>query len=84
MRHVLSACFAAALLLSLPVRAMAVEQHQMEDVLKELDHARHHIDEADKAHDHGGHAGEATKLIDKAIQEVKEGIRYRNEHDKKK
>ena len=37
---------------------------------------------ADEAKDHGGHAGAATVLIEQAIREVREGIRYRNEHGK--
>ncbi|MGO4869732.1 MAG: hypothetical protein ACLPGW_03850 [Roseiarcus sp.] len=62
--------------------AMAVDQPHMEGALHDLDHALHEIEIADQFKDHGGHAGAATTLIEQAIHEVKEGIRYRNEHGK--
>jgi hypothetical protein len=52
----------------------------MEETLRQLEIAKHEIEVADRARDHGGHAGAATRLIDDAIRQVREGIRYRDEH----
>lgn len=68
-----AACFVAGM-------AFAADQPHMEAALNALQNARSEILLADQAHDHGGHAGAATQLIDQAIQEVREGIRFRNEH----
>jgi hypothetical protein len=54
----------------------------MEATLQLLENAKHEIEVADQFKDHGGHAGEATRLINEAIHEVREGIRYRDEHGK--
>ena len=62
--------------------AIAVEQPHMEATLQLLENAKHEIEIADQFKDHGGHAGEATRLINEAIHEVREGIRYRDEHGK--
>ncbi|WP_323119821.1 hypothetical protein [Burkholderia alba] len=70
----------AAGLLSLCGIAAAAPQPHMDAALNALENAKREIQVADQANDHGGHAGAATKLIDQAIHEVKEGIRYRNEH----
>ena len=80
MRKLIGAAVAAGAILSYQGVAMAEPQPHMEETLRALDIARHEIEIADAAHDHGGHAGAATELIEKAIREVKEGIRYRNEH----
>jgi hypothetical protein len=61
---------------------IAAEQPHMEATLQLLENAKHEIEIADQFKDHGGHAGEATRLIDEAIHEVREGIRYRDEHGK--
>jgi len=55
-------------------------QRHMEETLRQLEIAKHEIEVADRARDHGGHAGAATRLIDDAIRQVREGIRYRDEH----
>ena len=60
--------------------AAAAPQPHMEAALQALENARHEIGIADQNNDHGGHAGAATNLIDRAIREVREGIRYRNAH----
>jgi hypothetical protein len=52
----------------------------MEGALAALEQAKHEIEIADEFRDHGGHAGEATRLIEEAIHEVREGIRFRDEH----
>jgi hypothetical protein len=52
----------------------------MDNVLAALENARNEIIVADQYRDHGGHAGAATNLIDQAIHEVREGIRFRNMH----
>ena len=62
--------------------AIAAEQPHMEATLQLLENAKHEIEIADQFKDHGGHAGEATRLINEAIHEVREGIRYRDEHGK--
>ena len=60
--------------------AFAVSQPHMETALSDLQTARDELVAADQFHDHGGHAGNATQLVDQAIHEVHEGIRFRNEH----
>ncbi len=60
--------------------AIAASQPHMEGALQALENARSEILIADQYKDHGGHAGAATNLIDQAIHEVREGIRYRNAH----
>jgi len=80
MRKSIIATAVAAGMLSLSGIAAAAPQPHMDATLHALENARHEIEVADQAHDHGGHAGTATRLIDQAIAEVKEGIRYRNEH----
>lgn len=80
MRNSMIGAAVAVVMLSLSGIATAAPQPHMDATLRALENARHEIDAADQAKDHGGHAGAATKLIDQAIDEVKEGIRYRNEH----
>jgi hypothetical protein len=82
MRKHIALCLSVGALLGFAAPAFAVDQPHMDETLRHLEQARHEIDIADAAKDHGGHAGEATKLIDEAIREVKEGIRWRNEHNK--
>jgi hypothetical protein len=48
-------------------------QPKMEAALHALEHARGDLERAE--HDKGGHRVEALKLIDRAIDEVREGIR---------
>jgi hypothetical protein len=60
--------------------AAAVEQPHMDAALAALEQAKHEIELADAARDHGGHAEKATKAIDRAIHQVRDGIRYRNKH----
>jgi hypothetical protein len=60
--------------------ASAVPQPHMDGALAALEQAKHEIEVADQFRDHGGHAGEATRLIEAAIHEVREGIRFRDEH----
>jgi len=62
--------------------AVAAEQPHMEATLQLLEDAKHEIEIAGQFKDHGGHAGEATRLINEAIHEVREGMRYRDEHGK--
>ncbi|MFM0649623.1 hypothetical protein PQR14_35350 [Paraburkholderia bryophila] len=80
MRNSIIGAVVAVAVLALPGMAAAAPQPHMDAALHALEQARHEIDLADQAHDHGGHAGAATQQIDQAINEVKEGIRYRNEH----
>jgi hypothetical protein len=60
--------------------AAAAPQPHMENALAALQNALNEISIADQARDHGGHAGAATNLINQAIHEVREGIRFRNAH----
>jgi hypothetical protein len=60
--------------------ALAAPQPHMEAALASLRDAQQQILLADQFHDHGGHAGSATHLIDEAIKEVQRGIDYRDEH----
>ena len=48
--------------------------------LQALEQARNEIEIADQARDHGGHAGAATDLIEQAIRETRQGIRFRDMH----
>ena len=80
MRNLVLAALVGVGVLILPGIVAAVPQPDMEATLASLATARNQIILADQHRDHGGHAALATKLIDQAIFEVKEGIRYRNEH----
>jgi hypothetical protein len=80
MRRFFSAPVAAIAIVMFSGCASAVPQPHMESALAALEQARHEIEIADQARDHGGHAAAATGLIEQAIREVHEGIRYRDEH----
>jgi hypothetical protein len=80
MRSLIGAGVAMGALLALAGVAVAAPQPHMEAALAALENARSEIGIADQARDHGGHAGAATNLIDQAIREVREGIRFRNAH----
>jgi len=80
MRSLIGTGVAMAALLALTGAAAAAPQPHMDAALAALENARGEILQADQYKDHGGHAGEATALIDRAIREVREGIRFRNAH----
>ncbi len=80
MRSLIGAGVAMGALLALAGAAAAAPQPHMEAALAALENARSEIIQADQYRDHGGHAGEATAAIDRAIREVREGIRFRNAH----
>jgi hypothetical protein len=80
MTHLFRAAIAGAAIFCYAGTAGAVDQPHMDAALHALENAKHEIEIADQAQDHGGHAGAATSLIDQAIHEVREGIRFRNEH----
>ena len=82
MRKIIGAGAAIGAMLCFMGTAIAAEQPHMEATLGLLENAKHEIEIADQARDHGGHAGEATRLINEAIREVREGIRFRDEHGK--
>jgi hypothetical protein len=52
----------------------------MEATLAYLETTLHELEIVDQYRDHGGHAGRATELARDAIREVREGIRFPNEH----
>jgi hypothetical protein len=80
MRSLIGAAVTVGAILAFAGVAAAAPQPHMDAALAALENARTEIGIADQARDHGGHAGEATALIDRAIREVREGIRYRNAH----
>jgi hypothetical protein len=80
MRNLVSFAVGAGAILCAWGVASATPQPHMEGALQSLENAKHEIEIADQAKDHGGHAGAATGLIEQAIHEVREGIRYRDEH----
>ena len=78
--HRIVATLTLSAVLSFPVIAVAADQPNMEEALHALEAAKQHLIAADEHRDHGGHAEAATKLVEDAIREVREGIRFRNEH----
>jgi hypothetical protein len=80
MRSLVGAAVAMSAMLAFSEVAVAAPQPHMENALAALQNALNEITIADQARDHGGHAGNATNLINQAIQQVREGIRYRNAH----
>ena len=82
MRKIVGVGVAFGAMLCFMGTVIAAEQPHMEATLQLLENAKHEIEIADQFKDHGGHAGEATRLINEAIHEVREGIRYRDEHGK--
>ena len=80
MRSLIVVSAAMCAMLSFGGVAAAAPQPHMEAALAALEHARTEVGIADQARDHGGHAGTATNLIEQAIREIREGIRYRNAH----
>ncbi len=82
MRYLISSAVVVGGILAFCGAASAADQPHMDAALAALEQAKSEILVADQSHDHGGHAGSATSLIDQAIHQVKEGIRYRNEHGK--
>ncbi len=79
MRRILSLAAAASLAVSGLARAQ-VNQPAMQAALQDLYAARQEILRADQYHDHGGYAGDATRRIDQAINDVNAGIAYRDSH----
>jgi hypothetical protein len=80
MRSLIVASAAMGAMLGFTGAAAAAPQPHMDNPLAALENARNEIIAADQYRDHGGHAGAATNLIDQAIREVREGIRFRNAH----
>jgi hypothetical protein len=80
MRNLITGAVVAGGMLAFCGVAVAAEQPHMEAALAALENAKSEILAADQNRDHGGHAGSATNLIEQAIHQVREGIRYRNEH----
>jgi hypothetical protein len=80
MRSLIAVSAAMGAMLCFTGVAAAAPQPHMEAALGALQNALSEISIADQARDHGGHAGAATDLIQRAIREVREGIRYRDMH----
>lgn len=58
--------------------AQAEPQPRMEAALADLQAARAKLEHA--THDKGGHREKAIELIDSAIAQLKEGVRFDNRH----
>lgn len=58
--------------------ANAYDQEHMDVALEHLQQARAQLQQG--AHDKGGHRARAVGLVDQAINEVREGIQYANQH----
>jgi len=69
---------AVCLSVGVSVSVWAEKQPHMKSALEGLRQAKAQLEKAEP--DKGGHRVEAIKLIDQAIQEVKAGIEYDNEH----
>jgi hypothetical protein len=76
-RVLLAAATAAAAAIACSAGAHA-EQGNMDRALAQLQDARESLHEATP--NKGGHKYRAVQLIDKAIAEVREGIRFANQH----
>ena len=64
--------------LTIPNIARAEDQPHMQAALNALQQARQELQAA--THDKGGHREKALKQVDAAISEVKQGVRYDNQH----
>jgi len=73
---------AVCLSVGVSARVWAEKQPHMQSALEGLKKAKAQLEKAEP--DKGGHRVEAIKLIDQAIQEVKAGIEYDNEHKDQK
>jgi hypothetical protein len=64
-----------------PVAAPAGSQPNMQAAITELESAKERLEKATA--DKGGHRAKAIKLVKEAIVEVKEGIKWDDEHQSK-
>jgi hypothetical protein len=69
---------AAATVFCAPVVAKAEPQPKMHEALADLEAARAKLEHAE--HDKGGHREKALELVNQAIAQIKEGIRFDNRH----
>lgn len=60
--------------------ARAEEQPHMREALEHLKAAQAELAKAE--HDKGGHRAKAQQLVNQAIQQVEQGLRYDTKHDK--
>jgi hypothetical protein len=58
--------------------AVMADQPKMKDALADLEAARVKLEHAD--HDKGGHRERALELVNNAIAQIKEGMRYDRHH----
>ncbi len=75
--HSFLALAAVATVFSAPV-AKAEPQPKMRAALADLEAARAKLEHAD--HDKGGHRERALELVNQAIAQIKEGVRYDRHH----
>jgi len=74
--HSFLALAAVATVFTAPVAK--ADQPKMKDALADLEAARVKLEHAD--HDKGGHRERALELVNNAIAQIKEGIRYDRHH----
>ncbi|MBI3810689.1 MAG: hypothetical protein HY283_00560 [Nitrospirae bacterium] len=77
-RNLLAVFIAASLIVGISVSVWAEKQPHMKGALESLKRAKVQLEKA--APDKGGHRATAMKLVDQAIEEVKAGMEFANEH----
>lgn len=75
---VVALAFAVAAARWSPAAATSVDQPHMQEALKSLEAAKHHLEKA--AADKGGHRAKAIEHVDAAISETKAGIDFDRKH----
>ena len=74
----IAAALAGALALGTGIGVAIADQPLMHDALRDLRAAKHELERADA--DKGGHRVKAIELVDQAIAETEEGIRFDRHH----
>lgn len=77
-RNLLAVFIAASLIVGISVSVWAEKQPHMRGALESLKRAKVQLEKA--VPDKGGHRAAAMKLVDQAIEEVKAGMEFANEH----
>ena len=77
-KTLIAGAFGATLALGAAIGVAVADQPLMHNALDNLRDARRNLEHAD--HDKGGHRETAIGLVDQAIAEVRQGIRYDRHH----
>ena len=77
-KTLIAGAFGATLALGAAIGVAVADQPLMHNALDNLRDARRNLEHAD--HDKGGHREAALGLVDQAITQVQEGIRYDRRH----